>query len=641
MCGIAGLLYFDGTPAHAEMVKRMNASLAHRGPDGDDVYTDGPVGLGQRRLAIIDLSPAGMQPMSNEDGTVWITFNGEMYNFMGIRRELEALGHQFRSNSDTETIVHAYEEWGTDCLHRFNGMFAFALWDARRQRLWLVRDRLGVKPMFYAHLPNRLLFGSEIKAILCDPGVDRNLDYEALSYYLALNYTPAPYTLFASVRQLLPGHYLTVDADGGVEDVEYWDLHYREDPYPDRAEQDYVEEFLGLLEDSVRLRLISDVPLGSFLSGGVDSSAVSYCMSRLMNSPVKTFSIGFQERTFNELDYARQVAQLIEADHHEWVVKADAAEVLPKIVWHSEEPTADSSMVAVYYLAQMARENVTVALSADGADECIAGYETYQAYYLHNLYRRVPAWLRNGVVMPLINALPLSDAKVSWDFKLRRFAHSADLSAEDAHATWRMIFNGDLRRQLLDPVSDQPGVRADAFDLYRATFARTNARHPLNRMLYVDTRFYLPNDMLVKVDRMSMAHGLEAREPFLDYRLVEFLASVPPNLKLKNFRHKKYLLKASMKGKLPDSAIWRKKAGFNLPNARWMKEDLKPFVTDHLSPRRIRDIGLFNPQVVDTLLSDHFQEKADNSHQIWCLLTLSLWWGQFVESTIAERVEIR
>jgi asparagine synthase (glutamine-hydrolysing) len=480
-----------------------------------------------------------------------------------------------------------------------------------------------------------------MKAVLCDPDVDRAIDYQALAYYLALNYMPAPHTLLANVRQLLPSHYLLIEANGHVEDVEYWDLTYDERYPENRPESDYVEEFNALLEDSVRLRLISDVPFGAFLSGGLDSSAVSYTMSRLMTSPVKTFSIGFQERSFNELDYARQVAQGIGADHHERIVNANAAEVLPKIVWHAEEPTADSSMVSVYYLAQMARENVTMVLSGDGADETIAGYETYQAYYMHQLYRRLPTWLRQKMVAPLVNALPVSDSKVSWDFKLRRFVRSAALSSEDAHATWRMVFDADTRRRMLAPVGDCPGAEADAVNLYRAAFAHTNARDPLNRMLYVDTRFYLPNDMLVKVDRMTMAHGLEAREPFLDYRLVEFLASVPPGLKLKNFREKKYLLKAAMNGKLPDQIIHRKKAGFNLPNARWIKQELKPFVTDHLSPQRIREIGLLDPQVVDTLLQDHFQERADNSHQIWCLLTLTLWWGQFIENTLGERTVVR
>jgi asparagine synthase (glutamine-hydrolysing) len=436
------------------------------------------------------------------------------------------------------------------------------------------------------------------------------------------------------VRQLLPGHYLLVDSTGHTEDVEYWDLKFPE-PQSARSERDYLAEFDSLLEDSIRLRLISDVPFGSFLSGGLDSSTVSYYMSRLLSNPVKTFSIGFQERSYNELDYAKQVADVIGSNHHERIVEADAAQVLPKIVWHSEEPTADSSMVSVYYLAQMARERVTMALSGDGADECLAGYPTYQAYYLHRMYRTVPSVIRNRVILPLVNALPVSDSKVSWDFKLRRFARATTLDSYDAHASWRMIFDAEARSRLLAPIKDRTGVSADATDLFRSWFAKTNATSPLNKMLYVDTRFYLPNDMLVKVDRMTMAHGLEAREPFLDYRLVEFLATVPPGMKLKHGRHKKYLLKKLMQGRLPDSLIWRKKAGFNLPKGRWIKTGLKPFVTDHLAPSRIREIGLFDPAVVDELLRDHFDEKADNSFQIWGLLTLVLWWGLFIDKRIA------
>ena len=638
VCGIAGYVNLNGAPAHTDDVIRMIRTLAHRGPDGEGVRICGPTGLGHRRLAIIDLSSAGRQPMSNEDGSVWVTFNGEIYNFIGIREELLALGHRFISRTDTEVIVHAYEEWGFDCLERFNGMFALALWDDKLQRLWLARDRLGVKPLFYARLPHRFLFGSEIKAILSDAEVGRALDYEALAYYLALNWMPAPHTLFANVRQLLPGHYLIIDANGRTQDIEYRDLKFTEGPSR-RAEQDYVDEFDALLEDSIRLRLVSDVPFGSFLSGGLDSSAVSYYMSRLMSSPVKTFSIGFQERSFSELGYAEQVARTIASDHHERIVDANAAEILPKIVWHGEEPTADSSMVNVYYLAQMAREQVTMVLSGDGADECLAGYPTYQAYYLHRLYRFIPAALRNGIVAPLVNALPVSDNKVSFDFKLRRFVRASKFNSTDAHATWRMVFDADARAQLLSPVQDQSGVGADAIDLYRSWFAKTNAKSALNRMLYVDTRLYLPNDMLVKVDRMAMAHGLEAREPFLDYRLVEFLATVPPNLKLKQFRHKKYLLKRAMVGRLPDSVIWRKKEGFNLPKGQWMKSRLKEFVTDHLAPARIREIGLFDPAIVDQLLRDHFQGKVDNSFHIWCLLTLVLWWGQFIDGRESQPID--
>jgi asparagine synthase (glutamine-hydrolysing) len=629
MCGIAGALHFNQASVEVERIQSMTNILTHRGPDDEGVHVFGPVGLGHRRLSIIDLSPAGKQPMTNEDKTLWVTFNGEIYNFVEMRQQLVKKGHRFQSATDTEVVLHAYEEWGIESLKRLNGMFAFGLWDGGKQRLWLARDRLGVKPLFYCHLPQCLLFGSEIKALLTDPRVDRTIDYEALAYYLALNYTPAPFTLFARIRQLLPGHYLMVDPTGQVQDVKYWELVYREEE--DRGERAYTEEFSALLEDSVRLRLVSDVPFGVFLSGGVDSSCVAYWMSRHLNGPVKTFSIGFGEPSFDELTYARKVARSIGADHYEHIVTADAAAILPKLVWYAEEPTADSSMVAVYYLAQETHPHVKMVLSGDGADEILAGYETYQAYYVHRLYRFLPAWLRQKVIRPLVNLLPMSDSKVSWDFKLRRFVAGAEFSPEDAHATWRMIFDGETRRRLISPVLDRPGAAADVFSLYRAAFAQTNARQPLNRMLYVDTRFYLPNDMLVKVDRMTMAHGLEAREPFLDYRLVEFLAGVPPRFKLKHFLHKKYLLKASMKGKLPDSVLWRKKQGFNVPNARWMKNDLKPFVMDHLSPTRIRETGFLDSRPVDDLLNDHFANKADNSHQIWCLLTLVLWWQQFIK----------
>jgi len=627
MCGIAGCIHFDGTPAQAEVIKRMTDMIAHRGPDGEGFYLSGSVGLGHRRLAIIDISTAGKQPLSNEDETVWVTFNGEIYNFLEIRQDLLKLGHKFRSQTDTEVIVHAYEEWGTKCLHRFNGMFAFVLWDERKGCLWLVRDRLGIKPLFYTYSSQGLVFGSEIKAILCHPQLERKIDYEALTYYLALNYTPAPYTLFAGIRQLLPGHYLIVDAAGSLQEVEYWELTYSEEGKGN--EKYYLEEFNSLLADAINLRLVSDVPFGAFLSGGLDSSSIAYWMSRQMSEPVKTFSIGFNESSFNELGYARQVAQTIQAEHYEQIVKADAAQILPQLVWHAEEPTADSSMVAVYYLAQMARQQVTMVLAGDGADEILAGYETYQAYYLHRLYQFIPAWLRKKAIAPLINNLPVSDAKVSWDFKLKRFVAGGELSSEDAHASWRMIFDADARAELLSPVSHLYQVNADVFELYRAKFAQTNARHPLNRMLYVDTRFYLPNDMLVKVDRMTMTHGLETREPYLDHRLVEFAASVPPKLKLKNLRHKKYLLKSSFKGKLPKQVLWRKKQGFNVPNSRWIKQELKFFVTDNLLSKSFIDIGLFNFQAIEKLLEVHFNGNADNSHQIWCLLTLSLWLQRF------------
>jgi asparagine synthase (glutamine-hydrolysing) len=513
MCGIAGVWRLDGAVVEPSTLSQMIGAIAHRGPDAEGCHLDGGVGLGHRRLAIIDLSPNGRQPMCNEDSTIWITYNGEIYNFQEIKDELEAKGHIFRSQTDTEMVIHAYEEWGVDCLSRFNGMFAFGLWDGRSRQMWLVRDRIGIKPLFYAHMPDRIAFGSEIKAVLANGRIPRTLDHTALSHYLALNYTPAPYTLFTHVRQLLPGHYLLVKADGTVQDTAYWDLHYHEGQR--RSEDEWLEIFDDLLADAVRVRLMSDVPFGAFLSGGVDSSAVTYWMAQHMREPVKTFSIGFGEDSFDELVYARQVADVVKAEAYEKTVTAKTAEILPKIVWHSEEPTADSSMIAVYYLAQMTRQHVTMALSGDGADEILAGYETYQAYYIHHLYKLLPRFLRQGFIAPLVNRLPVSDAKVSWDYKLRRFVAAGDLTSEEAHATWRMIFDHTTQTALLNGIAP-----ADTIGLYRQFFAQTNARHPINRMLYVDTRFYLPNDMLVKVDRMTMAHGLEARVPFLDHRLV-------------------------------------------------------------------------------------------------------------------------
>lgn len=623
MCGIAGILNFDGTPVQSEILKRMTDSISHRGPDDSGLYISDCLGLGHRRLSIIDLSSAGKQPMPNEDKKIWITFNGEIYNFKDIRAELKKRGHRFISDTDTEIVIHAYEEWGVDCLKKFNGMFAFALWDEKKRKLWLVRDRLGVKPLFYYKLSNLIIFGSEIKAVLCDPRVERQIDYEALSYYLALNYTPGPHTLFKGIRQLLPGHFLMIDCEGNSEDVEYWDLVYHE-RYR-KNEKKCIEEFSYLLEDSIRLRLVSDVPFGAFLSGGLDSSSVAYYMSRNLANPLKTFTIGFGEPTFDEVVYAQQVARLIGSEHNETIVTANAAAILPKLVWHSEEPTADSSMIAVYYLAQETRKHVAMVLSGDGGDEILAGYETYQAYYFHRLYRMLPEWLKTNVIMKLIELLPSSDAKVSLDYKLRRFVKSGGCSSEDAHATWRMIFDADDRRKIVSSCENDSIDKYDVINLYRQNFLKTNAQLPLNRLLYVDTRFYLPNDMLVKVDRMTMANSLEAREPLLDYRLVEFAASLPPRLKLKYLMQKKYILKASMKGKLPNNIVYRKKAGFNVPNARWIKKDLKDFVMDHLSEKRIKETSILDADSVGKILADHFQEKADNSHKIWCLLTLVIW----------------
>jgi asparagine synthase (glutamine-hydrolysing) len=632
MCGIAGILNLDGTSVDARLLQRMTAVLAHRGPDGEGFYTDGALGLGHRRLRIIDLSERGKQPLSNEDKTVWVTFNGEIYNYRELRASLTKRGHIFYSNTDTEVVVHAFEEGGIACLKRLNGMFAFGLWDARRRKLYLVRDRIGIKPLFYYVDDKRLIFASEIKAILRHQAVERRVNLKALHAFLSLNYTPAPYTLFEGVEQLLPGHYLVCDSAGNVSDHEYWDLKYAVDD--SHSEEEYVARFQEMLQEAVRKRLMSDVPFGAFLSGGLDSSSVVYWMTQCLDTPVKTFSIAFAEDSYDESGYARAVAECCQTRHHERVVHPDAVEVLPTIVWHAEEPTADSSMIPMYYLARMAREQVTMALSGDGADETLAGYETYQAYYLARLYRLLPGWLRRRLIAPLVDALPVSDARVSWDFKLKRFVHGAELGDERGHAYWRIIFDEEAKRLLYRADVREALCDGETFDLYRTYFQRTNSWHPLDQLLYVDTRFYLPNDMLVKVDRMTMAHGLEARVPFLDHELVEFLATVPPRFKLRRMVQKKYLLKRTLRGRLPDQVLSRPKQGFNVPKGIWIKNELKVFVADTLSLGNISAMGLFEPNAVADLLTEHWQGQKDNSHQIWGLLVLTLWWQKFQVSKI-------
>jgi asparagine synthase (glutamine-hydrolysing) len=628
MCGIAGQLNFDGRPAERGLLESMAARIAHRGPDGADVRTFGAAGLAHRRLKIIDLSDAARQPMSNEDESIWLIYNGEIYNYVELRRELEGAGHRFASATDSEVIVHGYEQWGTECLHRFNGMFAFALWDDRRQQLWLVRDRLGVKPLFYALSPRGVTFGSEVKAVLEHPDVDRTLDYEALAYYLALNYLPAPFTLFKQLRQLEPGQQLLVGADGNTTLSHYWDLKFDNDPAP-RSDTAWRDELDALMNDAVRIRLRSDVPFGVFLSGGVDSSGVASWMSRHLESPVQAFTASFRQDSYNELRFARMAAAATGAELHEHVIDADAAKLLPEIVSHAEEPTADSSMVAVYQLAQFARQRVTMVLSGDGADDMLAGYETHQAHYLQRAYHAVPRMLRRGIIKPIVESLPTSYEKLSLESKLKRFVAAGDLDWQAAHASWRVIFSPAERRRLLSPIASHPESSADAVDLYKAWFRRTNARDPLNQMLYVDTMLYLPADMLVKIDRMTMAHGLEAREPYLDFRVVELCARMPVSMKLRRGREKKYILKQALRGRVPDEVLFRKKQGFNVPKAHWIRSGLRDFVNDVLAPSRIRAMNILDPAVVSEVVESHFNGRQDRSHEIWSLLVLSLWFDQF------------
>jgi asparagine synthase (glutamine-hydrolysing) len=664
MCGIAGFFHQQrGPQPNAAVLRAMCDAIVHRGPDSDGMLCRDGIALGMRRLKIIDLA-GGDQPIFNEDRTVAIVFNGEIYNYRELRAELERKGHRFATQSDTEVLVHLYEDVGEEMLHRLNGMFAFAIADFRARTVLLARDRLGIKPLFFTRLPQdggTWLWGSEIKAILQYPGVPRAIDRESLGDYLGLNYLPPGRTLFAGIEQLLPGE-LAVLTTAGLRRKIWWDLRFTADPQ--WTQERAVERAIELLEDSVRMRLVSDVPFGAFLSGGIDSSAVVAMMARHMNEPVKTFSIGFGEASFDELPYARRIAQRYHTDHHELTVKPNVEELLPWLVYHSEEPTADSSAIPVLLVSKLAREHVTMVLSGDGGDELFAGYETYNAYWARKAYRLLPRMLRRGVIAPLVHALPMSSKKISFEFKARRFVEGAELPADEAHFFWRTIFTEEAKRELLADGAVAGGVgRADVaageatgvsggsvggnggaagrsrsgagtttFERWRHYFDASGSDDPLARMLYVDTRFYLPSDMLVKVDRMSMAVSLEARVPFLDYRLVEFAASVPSHVKFKG-RVRKYLLKKALLPYVDRELLYRKKAGFNVPKNVWLRGALRPMALDLLAESRLRRHGLLRLPVVQRLLRDHMEMRADNSFQIWSLLIFQLWHERFIESS--------
>jgi len=623
MCGICGLVR-PGAPVSDQEILPMRDMLAHRGPDRAGVWTGVGAGLGHRRLSIIDLDSRADQPLASENGSLHLVFNGEIYNFQALRPDLEARGHVFRTASDTEVIIHAYEEFGLDCLSRFRGMFAFALWDADRRRLFAARDRLGKKPLFYCQRGETLYFGSEIKAILVHPDIPREVDFEALGYFLSLNYTPAPHTLFAGIRQLEPGQYLLF-SQGRLEIHDYWDLEYP--PEPDRPpEPAILDTFTDQLREAIRLRLIADVPVGAFLSGGLDSTAVVALAAPQYPGRLQTFSIGFAEKSYDERPAARLVATRFGTEHHELEVRPQVADVLPTLVWHAEEPTADSSMLPVYYLARFAARRVKVVLTGDGADEILAGYETYQAHYLMRALNRLPGGVQR-FLQRAAAALPVSHRKVSLDFKLKRLVAALGQDLDYAHYSWRQIWSPEAAQELL------PGLRLGrAYRLYSQWLRRCTAVDSLDRLLYADTRFYLPNDMLVKVDRMTMAHGLEARTPFLDHRLVEWAAGLPPRFKLRFFMLKKFLLRRLLTGLVPARLRWQGKKGFNVPVGPWIRGPLRDFFADTLA--LLRHTGWIDPAVLDRTLQQHVRGQVDFSHHLWGLTVLALWWRTFIQGDL-------
>jgi len=629
MCGITGRFNFKGSqPVDSARLRAMTTALAHRGPDADGFHVADGIGLGHRRLSIIDLA-TGDQPLANEDGTVLTVFNGEIYNFAEIRRELEGLGHVFRTNSDTEVIVHGYEQWGPEAVTRFRGMFAIAVWDAPRRRLLLVRDRLGIKPLYYSVLASGIVFGSEIKALLEDPDVPRDWSAEALDAYLALQYVPCPQTIYEGIFKLPAAHYLIAEP-GRVAIKRYWDLQFT-GTGDDSREEEYLDRLEELLLESVKLRMISDVPLGAFLSGGIDSSLVVSAMAKLSGSSrsrVVTTSVGFAEQAFNELSYARTVATHLGTEAHEKVVDPAIGDLLPKLAWHLDEPFADSSAVPTYHVSKAAREHVTVALSGDGGDELWAGYARHRVEHselvarrwLGGTGRRLAGWV--GAQLPLTMkgsrslrhlALPPADAYAR--------KHAYGLFEDDVRST---LYSRDFALTVRD---------VDPYLSFRRAHDNCTSSDPLDRALYVDVNTYLVDDILTKVDKMSMAVSLEARDPLLDHKLLEFSATIPSTLKLRKGRSK-HLLRKLLERYVPAPIVNRPKQGFAAPVGEWLRGPLSTMVNELLQDGRMRDRGIFEPSTVRRLWSEHRTKQHDHTHRLWSLVMLELWFRRYVDGAL-------
>jgi asparagine synthase (glutamine-hydrolysing) len=641
MCGICGWIELSpgiGSRPVRSNLDAMSSTIEHRGPDdwGKAEFDDAAIAM--TRLSIIDVA-GGHQPIANDQENCWIVFNGEIYNFLDLRKELQAKGYRFKTHSDTEVVLRAYEEWGDDCLHRLRGMFAFAIYDRRsghdasagcagkRSRLVLARDRIGKKPLYYYRDEIRIIFGSEIKAILAHPSVQRRVRRSILPLYLTYGYVPASDTFFENIYELAPGHKLVVQ-NGEMAVDQYWKLP-PQDVGIELSEKQYVERLRELFEDAVKARLISDVPLGAFLSGGVDSAAVVAFMTRIMNQPVKTFAIGFtDDPSFNELEYARVVAKEFRSDHHEFLVSPDAIDLLPKLVWHYDQPFADSSAVPAFLVAQMTREHVKVALTGDGGDELFAGYERFAAARIAEDYRRMPRLLQSGI-KHLLGMIPEATTYRSFGRRARRFVDSAALPLSERYLHWVGIFSSDLISDLLVDRSDWNPVAH-----FQTYFDSEHENDLIGQLLSVNMKSYLPGDLLVKTDRMTMANSLEARCPFLDQQLLEFTAGIPSKLKLKGMTTK-YILKRALRGIVPDEIIHRKKHGFGVPVGRWFRTSLKHYLHETLLSPEALQRGYFHESSLRRLIEEHQSGKRDHGHRLWALLTLEIWHRVFIDQEVS------
>jgi asparagine synthase (glutamine-hydrolysing) len=637
MCGITGIVTTNNQPIDTKVLAAMTDSLVHRGPDDRGVQClNGPdssglhAGLGHCRLSIIDLSMLGHQPMTNEDRTIWISFNGEIYNFRELKSDLVNKGHNFTSETDTEVIIHGYETYGAEICSKIKGMFAFALWDCKKGSLLLARDRFGKKPLYYSQTKNGLVFASELKALHQYPDISLSLDKTSLSLYLAYEYVPVPASIYKNVYKLPPGTYLTYE-NAALSIKPYWTISFSDRSQKKYSVKETCAQILGLLGEAVRKRLMSDVALGAFLSGGIDSSAVVALMCDTIDSrQVKTFSIGFEDKTFDESSYARSVANHFNTDHHEKIFTAQAMlDILPKVWDFLDEPFADASVLPTYMLSDFTRETVTVALGGDGGDELFAGYDPFLAHKLARMYEKVPSLLTKKLFEPLIAMLPVSTNNMSLDFKLKQFVKGLHYPLSIRNQAWLGAFPPEQQQQLFsDRVRDELGSY-DVYDPIDKARKTCDFRDWIDEITFMYEHFYMGEDILTKVDRASMAVSLEVRTPFLDTEFSEYVNTLPGSLKLHGLS-RKYILKKALEQKLPKEIIYRKKKGFGIPLTKWLREDLRPVLEETFSEDRVRQDGLFNYQYVQQLLQEHYNGHKDNRKQLWTLLMFSKWkerWG--------------
>jgi asparagine synthase (glutamine-hydrolysing) len=639
VCGICGIVNSNAEPPPRPLLERMCGEMAHRGPDDEGILIGAGIGLGSRRLAIIDV-PAGGQPISNDDESVWIVFNGEVYNHPELRERLVALGHRFRTRCDTEVLLRAYEQWGERCVEELNGMFAFAIWDKRSQTVFMARDRVGIKPLHYAVRGRQLIFASELKCLLCAPEIAFDVDVGALVDYLRFEYVPTPRAMIRDVQKLAPGHTLTWSIPNATATIsQYWDVDLgrsEASTLPRRSSRATTArdalELWQVVSEAVRKEMISDVPLGVFLSGGIDSSAVAAAMTASTDSPVKSFTIGFDDPSFDESREAALVADHLHTDHHTMVLTPSmVSDLAPTVIDRMDEPLGDASIIPTFLLCRFAREHVTVALSGDGGDELFAGYPTLLAHRAAPYYQRLPRPVRRAI--PHFAArLPVSHDNISFDFKVKRFVAAAERPLADRHVRWLGSFASEDALGLLSADAHEQWAASAHDDVAADHLRAARVQRPLNQVMYLDMKLYLENDILVKLDRASMLASLEARVPLLNNDVVDHVTALPLAAKLRG-RHSKYLLKQALRERVPDAILGRAKKGFGIPVARWFRGPLKSDLLDALSADRLREQAIFAPEAVDRLVADHLEGRSDNRKQLWTLFVFQRWY----ESCAARR----